>query len=62
MSPLAYIQKILDDLFKDSNIKEENRAGYLALADYYQEPKSFKNSHFKKLRKRLKKEITKECK
>lgn len=50
------IEKILEDWFSDTNIKDKDKINYLILCDYNEE-KTYKNKHFKKLRKRIKKEI-----
>jgi len=54
------IQQILDNLFDDSNIKEKDQVNYLVLCDYYEcskDCRTFKNKHFKKLKKKFKKEV-----
>ena len=54
------IKKILDEWFDDSDIKEENRLNYFVLCDYFKVPlseKTFKCKHYKKLKKKFKKEI-----
>ena len=56
------ITEILNDWFDDSNISDKNRVNYIVLCDYYGEEKTFKNKHFKKLKKKFKKEIQKESK
>jgi len=56
------INEILNDWFDESNIKESNRVNYIVLCDYYKEVKTFKCKHFKKLRKRFKKDLKKETK
>ena len=56
------ITQILNDWFDDSKIVDEDRINYVVLCDYFNEDKTFKNKHLKKLKKRLKKEIAKETK
>ena len=56
------INEILNDWFDESNIKESNRVNYIVLCDYYKEVKTYKCKHFKKLRKRFKKDLKKETK
>jgi len=56
------IQQILDDWFDNSKIKDSNRMNYVVLCDYYEEMKTFKCKHYKKLSKKFKKEIQKEIK
>lgn len=51
------IERILEDWFSDTNIKDKDKINYLILCDYYNEEKTYKNKHFKKLKKRIKKEI-----
>lgn len=49
--------RLLDELFDDSKIKDENRTNYLILCEYFKEVTTFKCKHFKKLKKRFKKEV-----
>jgi len=56
------VTEILDEWFNDSKIAEKNRVNYIILCDYFNVEKTFKCGHYKKLKKRLKKEITKETK
>lgn len=51
------IVSILDNWFDESEIKSENRVNYLVLCEHYNEEKTFKCKHFKKLVKRFKKEV-----
>jgi hypothetical protein len=56
------ITEILNEWFDESKIEEKNRVNYIVLCDYYNEEKTFKCKHYKKLKKRFKKEIQKETK
>ena len=56
------IAQILDDWFSDSKIDEKDRIKYIILCDYFNEIKTFKRKHFKKLKNRIKEEIKKEYK
>ena len=51
------IKEILDEWFSESKIEEKNRANYVILCDYFQVDKNFKCKHFKKLKKKFKKEV-----
>jgi len=67
------VQKHLDELFKqvvnsffsDPEMEDTNKVNYLVLCEYYKVPndkRTYKCKHFKKLRKKFKKEIDKESK
>ena len=56
------VQEILEEWFFDSKIDEKNRVDYVVLCDYFNEEKTFKCKHFKKLKKRFKKEVQKAIK
>ena len=53
------MKRLLEELFDDSNIKDESRIDYLILCEYFKEEKTFKYKHFKKLKKKFKREINK---
>ena len=58
-------KQILDEWFDNGNIKDENRLNYFVLCDYFNVPfgeKTFKCKHFKKLKKRFKKEVSRATK
>ena len=49
--------KILEDLLGDTKIKLENKENYVILCKYYNEEPKGSCKHFKKLKKKFKKEI-----
>ena len=52
--------RLLEELFNNSKIKEENRVNYLILCNYFKEQSTFKCKHFKKLKRKFKKAIQEE--
>ena len=50
------MRRLIEELFDNSKIKDEDRMDYLVLAEYFEEEKTFKKKHLKSLKKKFEKE------